>query len=78
MYLLQHRVCWDHLEEKESWGMEIQSLRISNNKFSIILRCVSSEIPLHTQGSLSELIISRNVEIYFAIAQLTLMYLLFI
>jgi len=58
--------------------MENQSLRIRNKKFSILLQCVSSEIPLRTQRSLSEFIICWYVEIYFAIAQPTLMYLLFI
>lgn len=72
-------VCWGKSEEEESWWMENKSLRISNNKFSIILHCVSSEIPLDTQGFLCELIIFWFVEKYFTIAQATLMYyLLFI
>lgn len=72
-------VCWGKSEEEESWWMENQSLRISNNKFSIILHYVSSEIPLDTQGFLCELIICWFVEMYFTIAQPTLMYyLLFI
>lgn len=81
MYLLQHRACWDDPEEKKKTaggGQKFKAFRISSNKFSIILWCVSSEIPLHTQGSLSEHIISWYAEMYFAIAQPTLMYLLFI